>query len=293
MSGSQSYDDLEWAVLEAEELVQELGVNSLPVDPKAIAERYGIVVEAKPATAKGISGMLIHHGDEFLIAYATHIESEGFQRFSIAHELGHYFLPGHVDAVLGDGGVHQSHAGFVSDDRYEREADAFAAGLLMPRRPFKEAMRRAGGGFEAIERLAEICCTSLTATAINYAKCSDDFMAMVISKGGKIDYCWMSRPLQEAHGLTWIRKGRRVPRHTPTAQFNRERNRVRRADREEGHSSLQDWFDGPHDVQIAEDVVGLGRTGKTLTILHSIDLPDEEKIEEEEALIESWTPRFR
>ena len=86
--------------------------------------------------------MLLRHGDVFGILYATHIPSEGFQRFSIAHELGHYFLDGHIDHILPKDGVHTSHAGFVSADPYELEADQFAAGLLMPSIPFKRALAR-------------------------------------------------------------------------------------------------------------------------------------------------------
>jgi Zn-dependent peptidase ImmA (M78 family) len=61
--------------------------------------------------------------------------------------------------------VHRSHAGFSSDDRYELEAEHFAAALLMPddfvpRRPV--ARRR---GFDATESLSTLCVTSLTATA--------------------------------------------------------------------------------------------------------------------------------
>lgn len=293
MNSSPSYDALERATLEAEELVKDLGIDALPIDPKAIAEGNKIVVKAKPAKAEGVSGMLIRNGEEFCIAYSTNIEIPGFQRFSIAHELGHYFLPGHVEAVLRDGGVHESHAGFVSANRYEREADAFAAGLLMPRHLFKQAMRKAGEGFAAIEHLADTCGTSLTATAIHYAKCSDAFMAIAVSERRYIDYCWMSESLKGVRDLTWIRKGGPVPRGTPTRRFNRGGERVVRGEHVEGRSNLQDWFGGPHDVEVCEDVVGLGRSGKTLTILYSIDLPDDEDAEEEEALIESWTPRFR
>ena len=83
----------------------------------------------KPARDAGVSGMLIRVGNEFAIGYATHIDNEPFQRFSVSHELGHYFLPGHVDAVIGESGIHESRAGFASNDRYEIEADRFAAGL--------------------------------------------------------------------------------------------------------------------------------------------------------------------
>jgi IrrE N-terminal-like domain len=121
----------------AEALLRDEGIITLPVDPFAIAASRNIEVKSKPDTAEGVSGMLLRHGDNFGILYATHIPSEGFQRFSIAHELGHYFLDGHVDHILPKDGLHISHAGFVSADPYELEAYQFAAGLLMPSVPFR------------------------------------------------------------------------------------------------------------------------------------------------------------
>lgn len=103
------------------------GFTELPVDPFEIAARHEIVVQAKPDTAVGVSGLLVRHGDTFGILYATHIDNEGFQRFSVAHELGHYFLDGHPEHVLRDG-MHESRAGFVTGDPFELEADHFAAG---------------------------------------------------------------------------------------------------------------------------------------------------------------------
>ncbi len=68
----------------------ELGIDGLPVDPEAIAGKHDILVQPKPDAKPGVSGMLVKAGDGFGIMYATHIPSRGFQRFSIAHELGHY-----------------------------------------------------------------------------------------------------------------------------------------------------------------------------------------------------------
>ena len=118
---------LKLAKQKGEAKVRELGINSLPVDPFVIAANHEIMVEAKPDAEPGVSGMLLRHGDSFGILYATHISNEGFQRFSIGHELGHYFLDSHIDHVLPDDGVHASHAGFVSADPYELEADHFSA----------------------------------------------------------------------------------------------------------------------------------------------------------------------
>ena len=68
--------------------------------------------------------------------------------------MGHYFLDGHIDHVLPADGIHESHAGFVSADPYELEADNFAAGLLMPEPLFKKELSRRKPGLEAIEYMA-------------------------------------------------------------------------------------------------------------------------------------------
>jgi hypothetical protein len=282
-----------FASLEAEKVIRERRISTFPIDPIAIARELDIEVVAKPARAKGVSGMLVRVGNSYGIGYATHIDNVGFQRFSIAHELGHYFLPGHLDAVLGDRNIHESHAGFGSGDRYELEADHFAAALLMPRQMFSAALRRAGDGIAAIERLAAKCGTSLTATATRYTQCTSDPIAIVLSTGGSIDYCFMSDALRDHDGIDWIRRRQAVPPNTPTWAFNRDPDKVRRADRTQGESTLQSWFGGSESIELREDVIGLGGYGKTLTVLHGIELPDDQDEDVDDSLIESWTPRFR
>jgi len=283
------------AAYHAEKVLRERNIASLPVDPMAIAKVAGIEVMAKPASAAGVSGMLLKVGDRFGITYATHIDNSGFQRFSVSHELGHYFLPGHVDAVLGADNRHESCAGFASKDRYEREADHFAAALLMPKQPFTDAMRRAGDGLAAIEKLREQCDTSLIATAIRYMQCCKDPMAVVLSTGNQINYCVMSDSLKDVRGLDWIRKSEAVPNGTVTHTFNQDVDRVRRGERDNGRSNMQDWFYGGPRVDICEEVIGLGNYGKTLTVLWDIALPEDadDEADDEASLIESWTPRFK
>src|SRR5580658_8784922 len=156
----------------AERVVREHNITALHVDPIAIATSLGIEVVEKPAADGGVSGMLIRYGEQFCIAYATHIKSLGFRRFTIAHELGHYFLEGHVDAIFADGSPHESHAGFLSTIKYELEADHFAARLLMPNKLFYAALRGVADGLAAVESLADTCCASLTTTAIRYTECA-------------------------------------------------------------------------------------------------------------------------
>jgi hypothetical protein len=280
----------------AEALLRNEGISSLPVDPFAVAQSRDIVVDPKPDTAEGVSGMLLRHGDTFGILYGTHIRSEGFQRFSVSHELGHFFLDGHIDHVLPKDGMHVSRAGFVTADPFELEADHFAAGLLMPRIPFKREIDRHDSGLSAILQVAEICRTSRTATAIRYAETTDDAVAVIVSTGQTIDYCFMSEAMKSLPELRWLKKGSPLPSGTVTAALAADAQRVMAGDRAGDEIDVMDWLGGKKSVGVTEDALGLGRYGKVLTILHSSRIgpenaPDDER--EDEELKESWTPRFR
>jgi hypothetical protein len=289
---------LKMARQSAEKLLRDEGIDELAVDPFAIAASRGIVVQAKPDTADGVSGMLLRHGNSFGILYATYIPSEGFQRFSVAHELGHYFLEGHPDAILGPDGVHASSAGFTSANPFEMEADHFASGLLMPGGPFKRALGRRDPGLETVQFMADLCRTSLTATAIRCAELSDDALAIVISTGPVIDYCFLSETMKSLPKLSWIKKGSAVPAGSATFELNRDPKRVLAGDRVAEEVNSADWLGGTRSVTLIEEVVGLGRYGKTLTVLSSrslalVDEGYEDDEQEERDLVESYTPRFR
>ncbi|AWB22589.1 ImmA/IrrE family metallo-endopeptidase [Methylobacterium currus] len=278
----------------AEAFLKEEGITTLPVDPFAIAESRDIAVEGKPETADGVSGMLLRHGNNFGIVFATHIPSKGFQRFSVSHELGHYFLPGHVDQVLKNG-IHVSRGGFITADPYELEADHFATGLLMPEGPFRKAMDRHDPGLEAIEAVADLCLTSRTATAIRYAELTDTAVAVIMSTGGTIDYCFLSEAMKSLPKLDWLRKGSPLPPGTATARFAAEPGRVRAGERIADAVDVRDWLGGTTRAAISEESVGLGSYGKVLTVLVSSQIgqdDDSDDEEREEDVIERWTPRF-
>lgn len=103
----------------------------------------------------------------------------------------------------------------------------------------------------------------------------------------------MSEALKGVEGIDWLRKRDLLPPTSPTYAFNQDPANVRAAARVEGTSNLQDWFGGKRRIAIDEDVIGLGSYGRTLTVLYNIDVPEPEEEEDEAALIESWTPRFR
>jgi hypothetical protein len=259
---------------EAIELIKRLKIKALPICPFKIARDHDIMVEPK-GTKSGISGCLIRIGDSFGIQYADHIDSPGFINFTVAHELGHYFIPGHPEALIkGKSGIHQSKSGFVSDNIYEKQADNFAKELLMPEHLFKDAMNESGSGFEAIEKLAGLCNTSLTATAIRYCLFSDDPFAIIMSEGKKVHWCFMSESLRDIREMQWLKKGSLVPPQTLTADYNMQKDNILNNVREEAWSNLNKWFEDAPDVEMQEDVIGLGTYGRTLTILHTSEAID-------------------
>lgn len=276
----------------AEKLLRDRGITSLPVDPFVLAEAEGVAVQAKPDTAPGVSGLLMYVGSSFGIMYATHLKNDGYERFSVAHELGHYFLPGHIDAILPDQtSVHTSRAGFVSDDPNEIEADHFAAGLLMPDPMFRSALIKTDDGLAGIEHLAGLCRTSLTSTAIRYAEKATIPAAIIVSAGNSIDYCFMTTALKDFKDLQWLKKGMPLPRSVVTRSFNADSGNILNARRDEGDTNLQDWFGGKQSVEAREEVIGLRGYGKTLTVITCDTFADE--LEEEEGIEERLTPRWR
>jgi IrrE N-terminal-like domain len=282
----------------AEAYLRDNGHTTLPVDPFAIAAKHQIEVKAKPDTVGGVSGMLLRHGDNFGILYATHTGSEGFERFSVGHELGHYFLDGHIDHVLPKDGIHTSHRGFVAADPYELEADHYSAGLLMPSEPFKQALGKRRPGLDSVEFMAGLCRTSLTATAIRCAELSCDAVAVIVSTGNIIDFCFLSEAMKSLPQLTWLRNGSPVPSNTGTARLNADPRSILRGERAVSDIDVMDWLGGTKSGIVTEEAVGLGRYGKTLTVLSSESIGqkggyDDDGDENDEELKKRWTPRFR
>lgn len=256
------------AMRAGENKVRELGLTQLPINPFEIASQHQIHVEPKPSTEPGVSGFLMKVGDTFGIMYATNIDNEGRKRFTVAHELGHYFLPGHPELLFRNGNtLHASRSGFITRDDTELEADHFAVGLLMPSHLFSAAMIDDDEGFKAIERLAAQCATSLTATAIRYAQCSDNPVLVVVTERERVVFCVMSEVIRDLPGIDWMTKGSVVAQATETFSFNQDQQNIIGCRRSEAWTTLDLWLDGAPALDMKEDIVGLGGYGRTLTVL--------------------------
>lgn len=118
---------LENIELRAEEILNDLDIKSTPVPIEEIASKKQIKISRAPS--KGFSGILIRKDGHALIGISSS-EPNVRQRFTIAHELGHFFLHPQKDTFVD----YRNHKKEVMRTIKERQADMFAAALLMPRK---------------------------------------------------------------------------------------------------------------------------------------------------------------
>jgi Zn-dependent peptidase ImmA (M78 family) len=117
-------------------------------------------------------GQLVYHNKGFCIVLNEDVLSDaesGRRRFTIAHELGHYFIDHHRNKL--SRGVSLSRGEGLTEEEYKRveiEANHFAAHLLMPEKKFKRVHGKLEQGFAAIYHLKDHFDTSIECTTKHY-----------------------------------------------------------------------------------------------------------------------------
>ena len=114
----------------AEELLSGLNLKTTPVPVEEVASRTQIKISRAPS--RDFSGLLIRKDGHALIGVNSD-EAPFRQRFTIAHELGHFYLHPQKDAFVD----YRNHKNTKTDrvtTIKERQANMFAAALLMPRK---------------------------------------------------------------------------------------------------------------------------------------------------------------
>lgn len=134
----------------AESLVDRYNIDSAPVDVHWIAKKLGLQVIYNDL-GENVSGLLVSRDNVAAICVR---ESDPLvrQRFTIAHEIGHFslrhqFEPGeHVHVDEGWKVTPRSSNRSVGFDAKEVEANQFAAALLMPSKLLRQRTARFAGG---------------------------------------------------------------------------------------------------------------------------------------------------
>lgn len=141
-------------------------------------------------------GMTIFDDSQFFIhinTYRGNRPGTARARFTIAHELGHYFIDSHrIGLKQGLLSPHPSRNNENTHNQIEREADYFASCLLMPEERFKKLLVRKKFEFAIIKSLSEYFQTSITATAIRFTDIGNHPLMIVFGESGRVKWKWYS-----------------------------------------------------------------------------------------------------
>ncbi|MGE3577208.1 MAG: ImmA/IrrE family metallo-endopeptidase [Vicinamibacterales bacterium] len=181
----------------ARALLERLAVKGIP-DVRQVAALLGVPVHERPL--ERCEGMLVRIKGTArgAIAVRTSIRENSRKLFTIAHELGHLLLPGHEDTGVCATETIESWASSLR--AREREANAFAAELLMPAVAILELTANRTPSLALVDHIAETCGTSLTASAYRLVGLSNYSVALVWSTANRM--VWARRS-EEFRG--WLR----------------------------------------------------------------------------------------
>ena len=272
-------------LLQAERQLLQL----LPLPVEEIARACGIS-EFNEFTVAGFEGGLIQNEEKtagiIMVKAGTRDDR---RRFTIAHELGHFVNPYHVapegEAQLLCTSKHLKVSGSPSDRRLgiEAQANEFAANLLMPERQLRAVAKLWGSPqLHSILDLQALCFVSREAAARRFLDLHGDPCAVVFTQDGKVRYSIT----RSGFPALELREGQPVHAKTLTATFSAPVGTI--SDQEDGDPFL--WLDShvARDWDMWEEVL-IQQNGFRMTLL----VADRSGHEEDEELLDSWTPRFR
>ncbi|MCW3464244.1 ImmA/IrrE family metallo-endopeptidase [Chitinophaga nivalis] len=168
----------------AQDLLFECSVN----DPRdvdiedLIIYKNGII---KEVPLSGCDGRMVMKNGKAIVSVNSKIEYPKKRRFVLAHELGHIILHPDREASFTDN--HDTLEDYRKGSQ-EKEANDFAAELLMPAQKFKSACIGQNFSFSVLSKLAESFDTTLSATAFRYVDYGNFPICLFYCKGGIVQY---------------------------------------------------------------------------------------------------------
>ena len=191
----------------ADSIVAQLGLKA-PIDPFAIvASEAPLLLVEGGDFRNAYDGKLkyVASARRFLLFYNNKYDEHlppgdhhARTRFSIAHELGHYFIESHHRYLLGGGTSHGSRSEFRNDNTIEREADSFAASILLPRALAEREFNSKTLSIDWIHEIAAYFKASILCTAFRAVRLSDDPCTLVGIRDGNVVWMFRSDSLKQA-----------------------------------------------------------------------------------------------
>lgn len=235
------------------------------VEDNELSMSYGDYGEA-------FEGLIEHRSGRFHIYINTARSPVGSPRtrFTLGHELGHFFIDEHRNALASGRPPHPSFPNRPSDNPAEQEANLFSSYLLMPAQQYKANIITAKSGLQAIRDIASTFQVSVQCSALRYVVGSERPCAVIMFRNGAKPW-WDVSPELESKGLVWLRDlEREFPQDFATA-------RAKASDPKKpieiyaNPTVAEVWFSnvaatGTRNVVLREESVRLGQRG-VLTLL--------------------------
>lgn len=244
----------------AEQVIEELSITSAAdLDVEAIAFDQGIEVRYEPLN--GCEATLVGYGPK-AIATIRRSPSRGRERFSIAHETGHWLLHRgksfrcRVDDIVQN---------YSSEAALEKEADQFASHLLMPTailRPIIKSLAKPT--LKDLHRVAEDFDVSLQAMSIRLAAL--DTLPVIVACYSRAGLKWQSRAAHVPY--KW-----RLKQALDEDSFAYDILNGQADDNKGGKQSADAWFenDDADDFELLESSMP-SVSGQVLVMLYLNDL---------------------
>lgn len=256
----------------AEQIVKGLRITAPPVSPFRI-----IRSERKRITAIGddfgdaFDGRLEYQRPRFVIFFNTKYnawphngEHHPKVNFTVAHELGHFFLNAHRNYLKHGGRPHGSVTEFVSDNNSEREADAFAAGLLMPAFLADNVINQGPPTLGSVKKARDLFEVSLTSMMVRAVQISDYPCAMCSVREGRIEWGFTSGAFKKA-GAYKVNRGQKVVSRSACKFLEGDLSRYRQ---EEGWGGVDAWLEWEKGrVDVTEYYVAIPSVKQVLVLI--------------------------
>ncbi len=205
-----------------------------------ISDEEGLKIYSGSYETTSFDGITIYDNKRFYIHLNTdrgNTIASVRGRFTLAHELGHYFIDTHrIGLKKGKLKPHPSYYNQEQYDRIEKEADYFASCLLMPEEKFLSDIYRKKFSPELINQLCENYQVSKTACAIRFSLIGNHPIMVVYAEKGFIKW----RKASDDFPYKSLIKAKSVPENTVMGDYFADTNRDNTYKTEQVFAS--DWF---------------------------------------------------
>lgn len=226
-----------------------------PIDPYFICDYFNVDI-LKDYLDDAEAFLIIRNGIKRIILNDSNIKYETRRRFTISHELGHYFIPWHSNFYKCN---KNDISLFSSSDHIENEANEFASELLIPSKYIKTDILKYEITIENIKKLSNKYKVSLSAMSIKLLKMTDEPIVIIFyyKNGYKIIF--------KSSSFLWDIKNGKLNNSYADELFNNKNNSPRQYS---GIVSSKVWIEGlDHNEELIEESLYMPKFKRVFTIL--------------------------